>query len=71
MTINARARLQLRLAARRVAGEHVPVRHEGVDKVGGIEQQQHDRDRKAEMLVDRRNRRSGRDSAFSEVKHRR
>ncbi len=43
-----------RLAARRVSGEHVAVGHQGVDEVGGVEQQQHDRDAEAQPLVGQR-----------------
>src|SRR6516165_9945834 len=40
------------LAARCVAGKHVTVGHECIDQVGGVEQQQDNRDTKAQPLVD-------------------
>jgi hypothetical protein len=59
------------LATWRVAGEHVAMGEEGVDEVGGIEQQKNDGDAEAQAFVDQRDVHPACGCAFGEVEHRR
>jgi len=59
------------LTARRFAGKHVAMGDEGVDEVGGIEDQQDERDAEAQPLVNQQGIDTGCSNPLGEVEHRR